>query len=74
MPFLGGITQFLLQLGQALIGPFGLAVITVAIAGTIISALVFHTPISWIWRSVFLSVCLVGVGVISNAIASFAGA
>ena len=73
MQFLNGLTNFLLQLGQALIGPFGLALITVAIAGTVVSCLIFHTPISWVWRSVFLSLCLVVAGVIAQGIAQFAG-
>lgn len=73
MQFLNGLTNFLLQLGQALIGPFGLALITVAIAGTVIACLVFHAPFHFLWRAILLSLFLVVAGVISSGIAQFAG-
>lgn len=73
MPGLQGLLTFLTQLGQFLIGPLGLGIITVALAGGVIACLIFGHGWHILWRVAILCVLLVGVGAFANGIQGFAG-
>jgi len=71
--WLSGITNFLLQLGQALIGQFAVAFMTAVLAMMFISCLLHWTPWSYVWRTVIGCLVLVSIGSLAQQIASFGG-
>ncbi len=65
---IAGITNLLQPLAQGLIGPFGILLVTIGIAGTAMAVLWFHVPMSWLWKAVLVSMILLLAGVIAGGL------
>ena len=68
---LGGLTTVLQAVATALVGPFGVLLVTIGLAGTAVSVLWFHVPMHYLWKAALVSVVLLGAGAIA---ASLSGA
>lgn len=67
---LAGIIALLQQLAQAIIGPFGLAVVTLAVAGVGIAFMIHRAAFHHLIYTAIGAAILVGAGVIANSIAA----
>lgn len=65
---LAGLTTLLQAVATAFGGTMGVAIVTVGLGGTALGVLLFHLPISWLWKAVMVSVVLLGAGAIAQAL------
>jgi ABC-type enterochelin transport system permease subunit len=65
---LAGLTTVLQAVATALVGPFGVLLVTVGLAGTAVSVLWFHVPMHYLWKAALVSVILLGAGAIAQAL------
>lgn len=65
---LAGLTVVLQAVATALVGPFGVLLVTVGLAGTAVAVLWFHVPMHYLWKAGLVSVILLGAGAIAAAL------
>lgn len=65
---LAGLTNVLQTIATALVGPFGVLLVTLGIAGTAVSVLWFHVPMHYLWKAALVSVVLLTAGAIAQAL------
>ena len=65
---LGGLTTVLQAIATAFSGQFGVLLATVGLGGTALAVLLFHAPMSWLWRAGIVCVILLGCGQIAQAL------
>lgn len=70
MGVLSGLTSILMSIAQAFGGPFGIALVSVGLAGTAAAVIWFHAPMSWLWKAAITSVILLGAGSIASSLAT----
>lgn len=63
-----GLYNIMATLAADLIGPFGILLVTVNLAGTCIGVLFFHVPQHYIWKAIWISVILLTAGGIAAAL------
>jgi hypothetical protein len=65
---LGGLQTILQTVATAMVGPFGIIIVTVGLAGTALAVLLFHAPMQWLWRAGIVSAVLLGAGAIAQGL------
>lgn len=65
---LAGLTTVLQAIATAFTGQFGVLLATVGLGGTAMAVLLFHAPMSWLWKAVIVIVIMLGCGQIAQAL------
>ncbi len=65
---LTGLTTLLQAVATAFGGTFGIALVTVGLAGTAVGCIWFHVPMHYLWKAVMVSVIVLGAGAIASAL------
>jgi hypothetical protein len=70
---LAGLTAVLQSIASALVGPFGILLVTVGLAGTAAAVLWFNTPVHYLWKAAMVSIVLLGAGAIAAGLGGGGG-
>ncbi len=70
---LGSLTSVLQSIATALVGPFGILLVTCGIAGTAVGVLWFQVPMHYLWKAAIVSVILLAAGAIASALGTGGG-
>lgn len=68
MGILAGLTTVLTSISTALVGPFGVLLVTIGLAGTAVGVLWFHVPMHYLWKAALVSVILLTAGAIAASL------
>lgn len=67
---LSALTHVLQTIATALVGPFGILLVTIGLAGTAVSVLWFHVPMHFLWKAGIVSIILLAAGAIAAGLAA----